>query len=99
MAKRKIDAMHERFGKCGGLLCRDCNHLVHRQWGDRKFYKCELYGLSHGEATDWRISYTACGMYDMPYDAARVTETVLEQILHEPKKKNEPLEGQIRLEW
>jgi hypothetical protein len=29
----------------------------------RRYYKCDVYGLSHGGATDWRIRWTACGRF------------------------------------
>lgn len=28
------------------------------------YYKCRLYGVSHGAATDWRVSYVACGRFE-----------------------------------
>lgn len=59
---RKIEAMHRLYG-AGKGKCRDCPHLVVNYWG-RNFYKCALYGRSASEATDWRISWPACGLID-----------------------------------
>lgn len=98
MEKRKIFAMHERFGTCGALRCKDCNHLVGGKYHDRQLYKCELYGLTHSEATDWRLSYQACGMFGIEQDM-NTWVPILEQIKHESRKADELLiEGQIRME-
>ena len=59
MNGRKIDAMHAHFGTCEGVQCKGCRHLISGEWHDRRYHKCELYGLSHSEATDWRLSYQA----------------------------------------
>ena len=96
MTERKIQAMHKRFGTCGVLQCRDCSHLISGEYHDKRYHKCELYGLSHSEATDWRLSYQACGMYNVPQDMAWFTP-LFEQIKHDPKIF-QPLDGQIRLE-
>ena len=96
MKERKIQAMHKRFGTCGVLQCRDCCHLISGKYHDKRYHKCELYGMSHSEATDWRLSYQACGMYNVPQDMRWFTP-LFEQIKHDPKIFP-PLDGQIRLE-
>lgn len=62
---RKIDAMHRLFGEMPDKRCAYCKHFISGEYHDRRLFKCELYGLTHSEATDWRKSYTACGMYNM----------------------------------
>ena len=95
MIERKIFAMHKRFGTCGLFRCKDCNHLIGGKYHDRQYYKCELYGMTHSEATDWRVSYQACGMYGVEQDMDRWV-SILDQILHSPKKTSEPpIEGQM----
>ncbi len=94
MIERKIFAMHKRFGTCGVFRCRDCTHLIGGKYHDKQLYKCELYGLTHSEATDWRLSYQACGMYNMPQDMDRWVP-MIEQIRHAPKGQESPIEGQI----
>lgn len=96
MTARKILAMHARFGTCGALQCRDCCHLISGDYHDRRYYKCELYGMSHSEATDWRLSYQACGMYNVPQSMVTWTP-LLDQIIR-GRVPEQPLEGQIRLE-
>lgn len=95
--ERKIHAMHRRFGTCAGLFCRDCDHLISGDYHNRKYHKCELYGLSHSEATDWRLSYTACGMYNMEVNLD-VATPLFEEIKYQRKSPEPPLEGQVRLE-
>ena len=94
MTERKIFAMHKRFGTCGVFRCKDCDHLIGGKYHDKQLYKCELYGLTHSEATDWRLSYQACGMYNMPQDMDRWVP-MIEQIRHAPKGQEPPIEGQI----
>ena len=96
MTERKIQAMHKRFGTCGVLRCKDCCHLISGKYHDKRYHKCELYGMSHSEATDWRLSYQACGMYNVPQDMDWFTP-LFEQIKHDPKIFP-PLDGQIRME-
>ena len=96
MTERKINAMHKLFGTCGIFRCATCKHLIGGKYHDRQYYKCELYGLSHGESTDWRLKYQACGMFNMPIDMDKWVP-VLEQIKHAPRGPEPPLEGQIRM--
>ena len=91
--ERKIFAMYKRFGTCGAMRCKDCSHLIKVRPTDRHFYKCELYGNTGGESTDWRLSYGACGMFDMEVDMQR-WEPVIEQLKHAPKV-DVPLHGQM----
>lgn len=83
---RKIDAMHERFGTKDGK-CKDCGNLIFRVFGDksRHVYKCELYGTSCSESTDWRVSYQACGMMNQPMPKGMVP--VVRQLVREKKPK------------
>lgn len=57
---RKITAMWDFFGKFRGKCCSECSHLV-----KERFYKCEVYGISRSEATDWAKSWTACGAFNI----------------------------------
>ena len=96
MTERKIQAMHKLFGTCGVFRCKDCPHLIGGKYHDRQLYKCELYGLTHSAATDWRLSYQACGMYDMEVDMDRWVP-VFDQIKHDHNKVEPPLEGQMMI--
>lgn len=96
MNERKIQAMHKRFGTCGVFRCKDCNHFKGGNYHGRSYYKCELYGMTRGEGTDWRLAWQACGAYNMPFDLSRWVPLV-EQIKHEPKAQP-PIDGQVHLE-
>lgn len=93
MENRKIAAMHKRFGTCGGLRCRDCKHCLTYDYHNRRYYKCKLYGLSNSEATDWRLSWPACGMYNMDVKQSAWTPLV-EQLRHSPRRGEAPIDGQ-----
>lgn len=97
MTLRKIDAMHHFYG-CDPLngKCKDCPHLISGDYHDRKYYKCTVYGCSHSEATDWRISYDACGLID--HDFPENDKRVIDILKHEHIQKTEQLPGQISVE-
>ena len=63
MAK-KIDKMHEMFGREWGHKCKDCRHL---SGGVNQYHKCEIYGNTSSQATDWATSYEACGLWNQDY--------------------------------
>ena len=60
---KKIDLMHSMFGRTAEKKCKDCSHFKSIEFS-RTYYKCEVYGLSHSEATDWRVNYPACGLFN-----------------------------------
>ena len=46
-----------------GVRCKTCAYLsVHGR--SRNYYKCELRGVTSGSATDHRINWAACSLYD-----------------------------------
>lgn len=96
MTERRIFAMHKRFGTCGALRCRDCCHLISGEYHDRRYHKCELYGMSHSDSTDWRLLWQACGMYNVPVNM-NIWVPLADQINH-GKKQDKPLDGQMRME-
>jgi hypothetical protein len=44
--------------------CRGCVHLV--RVGHRGWMKCEIYGITGSEASDWRAKWPACGLFTAP---------------------------------
>lgn len=94
MADRKIAAMHKMFSATEGLTCKGCKHLISGRYHDRIYHKCELYGMSHSEATDWRLSYTACGLYNMHVKRSTWVP-VMDRLKPSPAP---PLDGQVALE-
>ena len=70
----KIALMYREYGRLGGCKCRSCPHLEAYGNGDctRTWYKCLMFGTSHGPGTDWRIGNEACGAFKIdPEDAKR----------------------------
>lgn len=97
MKARKIDAMHERYGTYPAL-CRDCSHFIAGRYHDMRLYKCELYGVTHSEASDWRQSYVACGMFNADLDYEQFVP-VIKQIRYAPVKGPvAQIDGQMRME-
>ena len=94
MTIRKIDLMHRRFGKCEGHVCKECSNLTSHMY-DKKYYKCRVYGESYSEATDWRVSYPACGMFNKEWKGGRIVELVRSGSEFNRKRAEEPIEGQI----
>jgi len=93
-ARKKIYRMYELFGHCENneAICKNCKHLT-SYTASRKWYKCECFGNSSSESTDWRIGWLACGLYNKPYDGKPVVE-----IRTRKKKKDLPVDGQMEME-
>lgn len=91
MAIRKIDLMYRQFGKTEGKFCKDCFNLYKRVW-DKAYYKCSVYGDSASEATDWRLRYPACGMFNKDWHGNAIVRMVRPSAGEE-----KPLDGQIEM--
>lgn len=59
----RYKTMQEMWGITEGKKCKTCTHCVCRKW-DKKYYKCELWCMSHSTATDIRLKNQACGKYE-----------------------------------
>lgn len=94
MALRKLDLMHKTFGRDDVHKCGDCNHFVQGKYHDKTLRKCECYGLTHSEASDWAKSWTACGLFGKEYGRAPMIRFVAK------RKDDAPaaISGQIGLE-
>lgn len=42
--------------------CGQCARILVVR-GSKKYYKCPLVPVTHGAATDWRLSWPACGKF------------------------------------
>ena len=94
MAGRKIDAMHEVYGK-SVHKCKDCCNFA-RNEHSRVYFKCLAYGDSACEATDWRANWTACGLFNK---SIKGLVPMVERLKHASKKiSDEQIEGQINME-
>lgn len=96
MAVRKIDLMHQMFGRSDGL-CKDCSHYQRYHYRDKPYRKCEVYGVTASEASDWVGRYQACGLFNKPYPY--MDNEIIRYVTPERKKGilNEPLDGQMDL--
>ena len=95
MSGKGIDAMHKAYGKDYAHKCRDCCNLIRREWG-RSYVKCAAYGASHCTATDWRVGWQACGLFNKPFNGF---QPMVKQLKHAPREKQTgPVEGQIKME-
>ena len=73
---RKIDLMHREFGKEDGKLCKECSNFLRTRWRSKTYRKCAVYGDTCSEATDWKASYPACGMFNKEWSGGDVVRAV-----------------------
>lgn len=90
MSDRKIDLMHQYFGKADGF-CKECSNLV-KHTKNRSYYKCRAYGETASDASDWRTGYRACGLYNKPYIGRRIIE-----LARRNRSTTDQIEGQLSL--
>lgn len=90
--KKKNDLMCQQFGTCAGHICKECSNFVKGRYHDRILRKCQVYGLTHSEASDWAGIWPACGMFNKEYTGRPIIE-----LRRMAKKSPEPLDGQITL--
>lgn len=82
--------MHQIFGVCHGMhICAECSNFVSGRYHDKILRKCEVYGLTHSEASDWAKRWEACGMFNKEYNGRPIIE-----VKTGGKKKLEPIDGQ-----
>lgn len=73
---KKIDMMHSMFGRIEGHSCKECSNL---RGSPGDYYKCNVYGSSFSESTDWVQKWTACGLFNKDYDGIPIKEIVKRQ--------------------
>ncbi|MCB6570004.1 hypothetical protein LI142_10885 [Eubacterium limosum] len=92
--KNKIELMHQLFGRSKGL-CLNCHHLVRVGCHGKAYRKCKVYGVTHGEGTDWKVSNHACGLFpDVFYQGRPIMEIARKM---SKNKEIEPINGQISM--
>jgi hypothetical protein len=97
MSNRKIKAMHREYGRLDGCKCGDCCNLS-SYTQSRTWYKCEAYGNSNSEATDWAKRNIACGLFNISFDKVNRIP-LIQKLKHEPKQIiDEPIKGQSVME-
>lgn len=55
--------MHLVYGQHPTAHCRDCTNLLTRAAGSQTVRKCTLFADTRSAATDWRLSWPACGAF------------------------------------
>ena len=55
--------LNQRKLRAEGGTCGDCARLVSRSY-DKTYHKCDLGPISRGEATDVRLRWPACVLYE-----------------------------------
>ena len=90
---RKIDKMHSMFGKTVGKKCQECDYLVSYRHHNRMVRKCEIYGDTRSEASDWAQSWDACGLIGKEWKGVPIIKT---NRWKEPKEE-EQIPGQISI--
>ena len=94
---RKIEAMYLYYGQDPQhSKCSECEHLISGTYHDKHYYKCTVYGCSHSAATDWRKSYSACGLIGKPFPDGDVR--IKDLIKGHMFKKEEQIEGQTEMD-
>ena len=92
MLKLKIDKMHSLFGEIKDHKCKECCHYKTETYHGKSYRKCVCYGQSNSEATDWKASYTACGLFNQPWDGdIEIYKTTA------IKAEEKPIKGQITM--
>lgn len=80
VGRKEPETIKGRFRKMYGFdeahACRDCAHRVYRDRGDRRYYKCELIGISASESTDIRLKDPACGRWARREDPTGLDEPI-----------------------
>lgn len=62
-SSKKLPTMQEMHGVLEGYKCKECKHLIKRQYSGT-YYKCELWRMTNSEASDVRLKNTACGKFE-----------------------------------
>ncbi|MGN0163520.1 MAG: hypothetical protein ACI4EA_08095 [Candidatus Ornithomonoglobus sp.] len=94
---KKHNLMYSIFGIDENHKCRECCNFGMYQRGNHSYSKCEVYGISHSEATDWNGRKAACGHFNKPYDKAK-ENNIMHLARPVRRDANYQCEGQMNLE-
>jgi hypothetical protein len=66
--KSKRPTIKSKFRESHGVIknryCKNCKHFIQYDYGRRRYFKCEMMGISSSSATDIRKSDKACRLYE-----------------------------------
>ena len=92
---RKVELMHKMFGRSPEYLCRECVHYTHKYYNDKPYHKCDVYGNSNSEGTDWKGSDQGCGLAP---DKAYKGRPIVELVKYQKKIKDDAVpDGQMEM--
>ncbi len=60
MTTKELNPMVRAIGPSRGHTCKLCRYLLAIEGNTRRYYKCQLRGVSNSAATDHRQSWNAC---------------------------------------
>ena len=90
---RKWEKMQKKFGTSAAGTCNGCSHFIRYTHRGHTYSKCKIYGISASEATDWKGSAQACGLYPgKPYNGGAIVREI-----ERSRKKQENIDGQQSL--
>ena len=92
--KLQLSRMHKEWGRYYPNKCGDCCNRARYEYRGKTYRKCERYGESHSDATDWADSWMACGKYNVPLGPG---EAPLIRWAVRDKPKRTEVEGQTGL--
>lgn len=91
--KKKNELMLQQFGACEGHVCKECSNFTTGRYMGMILRKCQVYGLTHSQASDWAGRWPACGMFNKEYNG----RPIIEMRCYGGRKPPEQLENQITL--
>lgn len=47
-----------------GMKCKHCQHMIVRQYGRKRVFKCQKSKITAGQESDWRSNWQACGYFE-----------------------------------
>lgn len=62
-SSRKFKTMQHLHGTLPGKTCGECRYFIRKAYGNRTYFKCELWHMSNSIATDIRKKDPACGLW------------------------------------
>lgn len=65
--KSRILLLYQRHGVRSDKRCKSCRHLCCNARAKR-YYKCQKSPITGGAATDWRVNWPACGLWEADGD-------------------------------
>lgn len=92
---RKHEAMYQVYGKDNIHICKECCNFRMHEMRSKRVSKCDAYGVTCSEATDWNGRKTACGLFNTPFDDNQYP--LIKVLKHSSKPNEMQCEGQLSI--